>query len=92
MSKLTDVMSSISDRTNGRYSIVGEYRGYNEPLSLMCNIHKQIFEIKHAQYLLDAYQNPDKIFYGCKECRKEKDGTIEVNCEICGKKMIRPRG
>ena len=92
LSKLKDVMSSISDMTNGRYSIAGEFKGYDKPLSIRCNIHKQVFDIKHAQYLLEVCKNPNKIFYGCKECRKEKDGTIELNCEICGKKIIRPRG
>lgn len=91
MSKLTDALFNLTELTNGRYSVCGEYTGYNKPLKIRCNVHEFEFEMKEAERVYHIINQ--KYIDTCPKCHRARldEDKVEVVCAYCGKKFLRSK-
>lgn len=94
MSHLDYIRENFTELTDGRYAIVGEYRGIDKPLRLKCLEHNCEFDIPQAERLYHiAEESKSKRTYRCPECSKlliKPRRSVQLECAYCGKKFERP--
>lgn len=82
MLKQEEVISRINQKYEGRYSLIGEYKGKRNPIKLHCNLHNCDFEMSAETAL-----RLDRKGYSCPECKKSDKKLkkeVQVQCAYCG--------
>lgn len=70
-----------------KYTVISEYQGKSQPITLKCNLHEVIFTCTADCFM----RGPKDIRSSCPECSKEKrtsNRTIII-CDYCGKEFFR---
>ena len=81
----------VKDRVGDRYSVVGEYKGKEYPISIKCNVHNITFTVTASMFM----RGNNDIRCSCPKCYEEKKHILYdshskiVECAYCGKKIKR---
>lgn len=92
--KLTqeEFIQKVQDCVGDKYSVISEYQGKRNPVTLLCNIHNKNFTVTAECFM----RGSKDIRSCCPLCSEEKKNKkfeqqrTEVTCAYCGKSFIKP--
>lgn len=77
----------VFDCVGNKYTVISEYKGRNQPITLKCNQHEVTFTCSADCFMRGAAD----IRSSCPECTKEKrlNSRLLLICDYCGKQFSR---